>query len=73
MTLDTNPTGIKTTSTEFKGVDYQQEWTLTRLTGPNLEPITTAQAKTHLRVEISDDDAYIDLLVTAAGSVRGRG
>lgn len=33
---------------------------------PASEPITTAEAKTHLRVDISDDDTYIDTLVSAA-------
>jgi uncharacterized phiE125 gp8 family phage protein len=33
---------------------------------PATEPITTAEAKTHLRVDISDDDTYIDTLITAA-------
>jgi uncharacterized phiE125 gp8 family phage protein len=68
MTVDSNPTGIKSTSTEFKGIDYQQEWTLTRLTEPNLEPITTAEAKEHLREQLvdSDNDTYIDGLVATA-------
>lgn len=35
-------------------------------TAPVTEPITTAEAKTHLRVDISDDDTYIATLVTAA-------
>jgi len=30
------------------------------------EPVTTAQAKTHARIDISDEDTYVDLLVTAA-------
>jgi len=33
---------------------------------PATEPITTAQAKEHLRVDVSDEDDYIDLLITAA-------
>lgn len=37
----------------------------TLVTGPT-EPITTAEAKTHLRVDHSNDDTYIDSLVTAA-------
>jgi len=36
------------------------------ITTPPSEPITTAEAKTHLRVTHTDDDAYIDSLVTAA-------
>lgn len=35
-------------------------------TGPTSEPVTTAEAKTHLRVDISDDDTYIGTLITAA-------
>ena len=38
-------------------------------TGPTTEPITTAQAKEHLRVTFSDDDAYIDALITTARQV----
>lgn len=30
------------------------------------DPITTAEAKTHLRVDTSDDDTYIGTLITAA-------
>jgi uncharacterized phiE125 gp8 family phage protein len=36
------------------------------VTGPAVEPMTTAEAKTHLRVDFSDDDAYIDTLIVAA-------
>ena len=35
-------------------------------TAPVTEPITTAEAKTHMRVDISDDDTYIATLITAA-------
>ena len=34
--------------------------------GPSVEPVTTAEAKTHLRVDTSDDDTYIAALITAA-------
>jgi len=33
---------------------------------PATEPITTAEAKTHLRVDFSDEDDYIDTLITTA-------
>lgn len=36
------------------------------VTAPASEPITTAQAKTHLRVNNSDDDTLIDLMITRA-------
>ena len=39
---------------------------VTRATGPAIEPLTVAEAKLHLRVDISDDDAYIGTLITAA-------
>lgn len=38
----------------------------TRSTAPDTEPLTTAEAKSHLRVSISTDDTLIDALVTAA-------
>lgn len=40
--------------------------TLVEDTAPTTEPLTTAEAKKHLRVDIADDDTYIDALVAAA-------
>lgn len=39
---------------------------VTETVAPTTEPVTTAQAKSHLRVDISDDDTYIGTLITAA-------
>jgi len=39
---------------------------LRRLTDAATEPLTTAEAKTHLRVTAATDDTYIDTLVKAA-------
>lgn len=39
---------------------------LITITGPASEPVTTAEAKTHLRVDVSDEDTYIDSLISVA-------
>lgn len=39
---------------------------LTLTTAPAAEPLSTTDAKLHLRVDVSTDDAYIDTLVKAA-------
>lgn len=36
------------------------------LTAPTVEPVTTAEAKTNMRVTSSDDDTFIGTLITAA-------
>lgn len=38
----------------------------TRLTSLSFEPVTLAEAKAHLRVDIADDDALITRLITTA-------
>lgn len=37
-------------------------------TGPSVEPVTLAEAKLHCRVDVSDDDALITRLISAARS-----
>ena len=44
----------------------EMPWNLTETVAPSVEPITTVEAKLHLRVDHGDEDAYIDTLVAAA-------
>lgn len=39
---------------------------LTLVTGPAVEPVSVSEAKSHLRVDISDDDTLIGTLITVA-------
>jgi len=39
---------------------------LSVVTAPSSEPLTTAEAKLHLRVDVTDDDALIGSLITSA-------
>lgn len=45
------------------GVD---NWALSLVSAPSIEPITLNEAKAHLRVDFTDDDDYITTLITAA-------
>jgi len=40
--------------------------TLRLLTGPALEPVTLGEAKAHLRIDATDEDAFIASLITTA-------
>jgi len=42
---------------------------LITITEPASEPVTTAEAKDHCRIVISDDDAYVDALVAVARKI----
>lgn len=47
-------------------IAYASPERLTLVTAPATEPISTATAKTHLRVDVADDDTLIDGLIEAA-------
>ena len=44
----------------------EKPWNLTETAAPALEPLTTAEAKLHLRVDHSEEDDLIDRMVAAA-------
>jgi len=44
----------------------RRNYRLSLVTAPASEPVTTAEAKTHMRVDTSTDDTYIGTLVTIA-------
>jgi uncharacterized phiE125 gp8 family phage protein len=39
---------------------------LTLVSGPAAEPVTAAEMRTHLRLDTTDEDTYLGLLITAA-------
>ena len=43
-----------------------RDWSLTQTSGPSIEPVTTAEAKHHSRVDAGADDAYVAGLIKAA-------
>lgn len=44
----------------------RERYKLSLVTPPASEPITLAEAKAHMRIDGTDDDTYIDVLITAA-------
>lgn len=46
-------------------------WSLTRTIGPTGQPVTLLEAKDHLRVDGTDDDALISAQVTGTPLVGG--
>lgn len=46
-----------------------RHWALTQIQEPSVEPVTLEEAKTHLRVDTTADDAYITALITAARQI----
>ena len=48
------------------GNTLSSDLSYTLSTGPASEPMTTAEAKAHLRVDHTDDDTYIDTLIASA-------
>lgn len=48
------------------GIGYQSRWTLHRITDPDLEPVTLAEAKVQMRVDTSDEDDFHEELIVVA-------
>jgi uncharacterized phiE125 gp8 family phage protein len=49
-----------------QGIEFQSTWTLQRLTGPNLEPVTLTEAKAQMRVDTTDEDDFHTALIVVA-------
>ncbi|HKJ75239.1 MAG TPA: head-tail connector protein [Alphaproteobacteria bacterium] len=48
------------------GSDQDVRWSLSRVTAPEIQPVTSAEAKTHLEVDDSDWDTLISNAIKAA-------
>ncbi len=46
--------------------NYQKSVKIIVTTAPASEPVTTAELKTHLRIDVSTEDGYLDTLLAAA-------
>ena len=62
----TTGAGIVYVTPESPTVGLTPYRSLRRYTEPAAEPVTLAEAKTHCRVDIDDDNTYLSTLITAA-------